>query len=455
MGCNNMYEYTYFYYIGSFNRFWACNRLFQLGQKVLLCLFLISLNTLNAGRDGIVPQAVLFLIIISGPVLLNVFYRTYRCASSNYLKAIFDAILFFTCVMNVIEADPDGFSSSFIDQYTFSDMMLVVNLVGLGCAGLLCLYQSFEERRPKHGGRDIYWPARETDLLALHLARPEMLVALNTGKRMLEEGMNTPEEFYPRQKLLDAVNAMRTLLAEAKLRREGKLRRSILDDRSRRPSHRQLTRAEELELISTLKLGEDKARALEWTLQDMVEDLSLLYNTITARVKAAAGDGTTGLQQELHRFERIQSSFEGFADSLTAKSHERALMHPLKQDFLAKMLVVRGIVMTGNENFNYGERPPWGEPKFLPPIIDETAPTTVEQTIDIHADNDGDPQPSPAAVDPSPLASASASSPVSPSMQEELKINIMPEQPRHAEEIKSDDLSEEDEELDDEEEEDE
>jgi hypothetical protein len=26
MGCNNLYEYTYFFYIGSFKRFWAWTR---------------------------------------------------------------------------------------------------------------------------------------------------------------------------------------------------------------------------------------------------------------------------------------------------------------------------------------------------------------------------------------------------------------------------------------------
>ena len=64
-------------------------QLFQLFQKLLLCLFLVALSTYNASGQ-LVTQAVLFLVIISGPVLLNVFYRTYRCDSSNYLKAIFD-----------------------------------------------------------------------------------------------------------------------------------------------------------------------------------------------------------------------------------------------------------------------------------------------------------------------------------------------------------------------------
>jgi hypothetical protein len=285
------------------------------------------------------------------------------------LCSAFVSVMFFTCVMNVIEANPDGFSSSFIDQYTFSDMMLIVNLFGLFGAGVLVSYHAFQERRPRHGGRDIYWPVRETDLISLHQAHPEMIASLNGGKRLLEEGLNTPEEFYPRQNLLDAVNGMRTLLQEAKARREGKLRRSLLDDRKKRPSNRQLTRAEELDLLASLKLGEEKSRALEWTLQDMVEDLSLLYNTITARVKSASGTG--GLDQELARFDRIQGSFEGFSSDLSIKSKERALMHPLKRDFLAKLLVLKGLVSTGNENFVYGERPPWSAPNYMPPLVTE------------------------------------------------------------------------------------
>jgi hypothetical protein len=218
-----------------------------------------------------------------------------------------------------------------------------------------------KERRPQHGGHDIFWPVRETDLLALQAARPEMIASLNTGKRLLEEGMNTPEEFYPRQNLLDAVNAMRTLLQEAKARREGNTRRqrsALALDRVKRPSHRQLTRAEELELIEQLKVGEEKSRALEWTLQDMVEDLALLYNTITARVRPGSSD------QELARFDRIHSSLSGLAENLAEKSRERAMMHPAKRDFLAKMLVLKGLLAAGNENFIYGERPPWGKPEY-------------------------------------------------------------------------------------------
>lgn len=280
--------------------------------------------------------------------------------------------------MNVTEANASGFSSSLIDQYTFSYMMLVVNLVGFGFALMLILRWAILERRSKHGGRDIYWPVRETDLVSLHAAHPEMIACLNAGKRLLEESVDTPEEFFPRQNLLDAVENMRTLLAEAKARREGRARRSLLDDRaqSRRPTHRQMTREEEAELIAILKLGEEKSRALEWTLQDMVEDLALLYNTITARVKLSAdigdapvgGGGGGSLDRELARFDRIQDAFEGFASNLRDKSKDRALMHPFKRDYLAKMLVMKAMVTVGNENFVYGERPPWSAPQRLPPL---------------------------------------------------------------------------------------
>ena len=89
IGCNNLYEYTQFYMIASYKRVWSWTRLIQLGQKLLLCVFLIALNTYNAG-DALLTQAVLFVIIISTPAFANVFYRSFRCSSSNYLKVIFD-----------------------------------------------------------------------------------------------------------------------------------------------------------------------------------------------------------------------------------------------------------------------------------------------------------------------------------------------------------------------------
>jgi hypothetical protein len=77
--------------IGIPSFFCVCGlQLFQLFQKFLLCLVLIALNPYNGGRDALMPQSVIFLVIISGPVFLNLFFRTYRCPSSNYLKAIFD-----------------------------------------------------------------------------------------------------------------------------------------------------------------------------------------------------------------------------------------------------------------------------------------------------------------------------------------------------------------------------
>lgn len=89
IGCNNLYEYTQFYMIASYKRVWSWTRLIQLGQKLLLCVFLIALNTYNAA-DALLTQAVLFVIIISTPAFANVFYRSFRCSSSNYLKVIFD-----------------------------------------------------------------------------------------------------------------------------------------------------------------------------------------------------------------------------------------------------------------------------------------------------------------------------------------------------------------------------
>lgn len=299
--------------------------------------------------------------------------------------------------MNVIEANPHGFSSSFIDPYTFSGMMLVVNCTGLGGAGALCAYHFVRERRarllaPTAAARrsvDLYWPVRDTDLLALHQAHPETIATLNLGKRLLEDALVTPEEFYPRQNLVEAICAMRTLLREAKARREGKTRRSLLDDRrSNRASNRHLSAAEEAALVRTLRLGEEKSVALEWTVQDMVEDLALLYNTLAARAsqdsqqqqqaQQQAGGGGSGGNNEHARFERMQSAFDGFSDSLRAKQLDRALMHPYKRDLLAKLLSIKTILTAGNPNFVYGERPPF-TPSVLLPALDAPPPQPQQQ----------------------------------------------------------------------------
>ena len=135
-------------------------------------------------------------------------------------------------------------------------------------------------------------------------------------------------------------------------------------------------------MVRVQRLGDEKSVALEWTLQDMVEDLALLYNTLSARAAkdvapaaaaaaaGAAGGGGGGDQQdrEAARFDRMQVALSGFADALHAKQLQLTLMQPAKRDFLAKMLAIKGIVTAGNANFVYGERPPWAAPVFLPPL---------------------------------------------------------------------------------------
>lgn len=93
MGCNNLYEYTHVFYIASYKRFWATGRVVQLVQKLLLCCFLLALSQYNAGLTDAVllTQSVLFLCIIMIPICFNIFFRTYRCQSSNFLKAVLDS----------------------------------------------------------------------------------------------------------------------------------------------------------------------------------------------------------------------------------------------------------------------------------------------------------------------------------------------------------------------------
>ena len=149
---------------------------------------------------------------------------------------------------------------------------------------------------------------------------------------------------------------LRVFCLSFQARREGKHRRSILDDRRvARPSNRALTLAEERELVRIQRLGEEKSVALEWTLQDMVEDLALLYNTLSARAAkanasggAAQGKDASASDREAARLQRMSAALLGFSESLHAKSLQLALMHPVKRDFLAKMLAIKALVSSGN-----------------------------------------------------------------------------------------------------------
>lgn len=182
--------------------------------------------------------------------------------------------------------------------------------------------------------------------------------------------MVVPDALFPTQPLLDAVHTMRALLSDAKARREGRARTLVVAER--RPRQRQLTAEEQAAMTVSLRRGELVSRALEYTMQDMVEDLALLYNTVTTRISRAQPVTT---RADAHRVERIAAATAGFATDLKDKHRHRALMHPYKRDLLAKLMVVKSLLTAGNADFVYGQRPPWSAPVCPPPSI-PTAVTT-------------------------------------------------------------------------------
>ena len=124
------------------------------------------------------------------------------------------------------------------------------------------------------------------------------------------------------------------------------------------------------------RLGEERSRALEWTLQDMVEDLALLYNTMSARAAkdlAASGGAATAAAASQARLERMSGPLAGFSESLASKQLQCAMMHPAKRALLAKLLAIKALLSAGNESFVYGERPPWAQPVFPPPLEGDPA----------------------------------------------------------------------------------
>src|SRR5690349_7022309 len=87
------------------------------------------------------------------------------------------SILFFPTIINLIAVKPHAFNGSFIDAYAFSDMVLLWIVVGIAVGDMLVSYWPFDGRVKRHGERVIYWPVRETDLVALNAAPPEMIAS--------------------------------------------------------------------------------------------------------------------------------------------------------------------------------------------------------------------------------------------------------------------------------------
>jgi len=533
LGCSRLYEQTQFFYLSSFNRFWVWYRLLQLFQRVSLVFLLYVVRDSAGGSVGehVQVQSALFLALISAPSVATICYRTYRCSTINAIKAIGDAVLFLTCVLNVLIADSRGYTSSFLDPDTFSNMMLFINLVAMAAILLIITYthikvatigketmeaakddtdqtaataaaatsafpsidsdidDSAVVSRPsfltrlRHsllgsvsdvgvdggvgvcgGGLSLLWPVRPSDLLAIEAVAPMLLQTLNDGKRMMEEASEGQEEGIQSGQLLGVIGSIRQVLQAIK-RHDGSgsgfpSSAPFSSSNTRHPyaalspptshSHSSIHRPASSSVLSTLvalqpslalndthqyqqnqgaanananaassrngnaamhgyplsssmpspsfssitsttsvvppyslpaliHLGLTKSACLEWTLQDLVEDLSLIHNSL--RIQTTNGQTLQQQQQQeedgkeeedrqrqqQHDPHSYPSSALcpipfGFSSSLHGKFSSRRLVHPVKHDWLHRLLAMRAIIDRGNQNFVYGERPTFNTP---------------------------------------------------------------------------------------------
>jgi len=389
MGVNTLYETTNFHVIASNRRAFAHSRAIICIQKLLLVAIMMLMNTYFIDSSYKQPQAIIFLVVHLVPCIARLRYSQYRSASSNFCRSSVEWTLVFNNLLSVLSAGE--MRSAFLVATTLSRILLVANCIGLGCFVIFCVY-ALVSKEP--------WPTTEKDLLDVVQTSPQIINVLNNAKQLLQDAETAPAEFFPRKPISDAITEMRALLRETKRRRQATQHADGYDNdinainsnahsalsssnegiRARQrvmgmgmgmgrgaPNGQQrsngvgnggdndVTRNSLADRLAKLREERKKERAmvLEWTLQDMTEDLALLHTSHSSQFASLAGD------QEVKRYERMQDALSGLRETLARKSDDRILMKPEKKQLLQKLLVLRGLL---GEQFVYGisrGRPAW------------------------------------------------------------------------------------------------
>ncbi len=349
---NDIYERNNLFNITSFTRPYAFFRIWQCLQRLGICAALVLLGpSLSASvRNRSWGAAVMFILVLI-PLVLRLWIPTYRLAHTNRMQLCADVSIMVTGIIALISSgvkdinNPQSAAPTKIaPTLAVFNILALVILIGMWSLTMRTRRNSANASNNINGsgsssGADIAadtvpWVTSEADILDICVGNSELLTVFNTGKLLLKEALFTPSEFFPRYKIRELVNVLKryhsefhTKIARARGGEELPLVRFTPKELAMDPA-----KAREL-----LEKRQDKGLALEWSVEDTLEDLMHLYSVM--RHTLSALDDADGVESS--KFQLMHNCLRGFGSSLKRKNYDRTLMRPEKHMLIRKLLVLR------------------------------------------------------------------------------------------------------------------
>lgn len=289
---SNLYENEHSFVGAPFQRKWLFSRCMY---YVINALAVVIAVLGQGGAEG--PQIIAFLILQLVIAVPKICYHQYRCASTNLLAMLFDWTTIILTLIGSLSYNNER-NALFVDK-TLTTLLRGISIVGVGPAVLLllyCLYKGWSYTISKKNVRSIL----------LDKNNKTMIDRIDKAAVIIETSSVLPPEFVDRDEL----------------------RKHIRD------------------LHAIRMRPENEGHILEWTVQDTIKSLILLYEN---------SENLTLLPNR-----KLVAAVKGVSARLHKLDEERVVVHPDMQEFFNKLLVMRFLLP---DKYIDGKRSDWEEVK--------------------------------------------------------------------------------------------
>mmetsp|Transcript_38383 Transcript_38383/g.62381 ORF Transcript_38383/g.62381 Transcript_38383/m.62381 type:complete len:661 (+) Transcript_38383:90-2072(+) len=285
---SDLYEQTHVWVIAPFRRNWMYTKCRDFFLK-----FYLTSAAVQGFRTDETTQILMYFIGVSIEPVIKIISLQYRCNSTNVLVGAYEWCLVILSLFGVLSHNSER-NSLFID----STLTMILRAISLLCAVvvtilvLACLC----------GGWSYTVSKKKTETV---IEKDKYFIEqLHSAHYILRSSTFTPPEFVDRDQL----------------------------------------RKQILQLHELREKPETKGHILEWSLQDTIKSLILLYEN---------SENLTLLPNP-----KLVDALDGFSERLIDLETERVVVHPDLQDFYSRLLVVRYLLP---DDYMNGDRAAWEE----------------------------------------------------------------------------------------------
>lgn len=237
-----------------------------------------------------------FCVVIGLVRAVKLCTTQYRLPSTATQTSVLETSFWVECLLGIFSAQ--NLRNSFFVDATLANVLAIAFFFGLSLFVVLCLMNWW---------RGLTWPVTSQALLKIVKENSDMLACLDQTKQILDDSYYSPPEFNNKAKMHEQIMTL---------------------DRLRRQAR-------------------DSNHLLEWTLQDMIEELAFVYQN--------------SQDKSILPNPPLEKMLEGLKQHLRTEEEQSVLMQPIKQDILQKLVVVRCLL--GTEYVDSTNREEWEDPE--------------------------------------------------------------------------------------------